>query len=79
MKVTPTQQQKVAAPTGDGSADDGLPDLPSEPAATRRAWWRDRRVAVGAGYVAIVTAIAWLYGVIPFSGRSISAPRRLLR
>jgi hypothetical protein len=70
MKVTPTRQQEAAASTGDGPADDAAPGVPSERDSIHRAWWRDRRVAIGSGYVAIVTAAAWLYGVIPFSGRT---------
>jgi hypothetical protein len=70
MKVTPTRQQEAAASTGRGPTDDAVPGVRSEPDSIHRAWWRDRRVAVGTGYVAIVTATAWLYGVIPFSGRT---------
>lgn len=71
MKVTPTRQQEAAASTGGGPTDDAAPGLPSEGDSIHRAWWRDRRVAIGSGYVAIVTATAWLYGVIPFSGRTV--------
>lgn len=34
------------------------------------AWWQRQRVLIGAVYVAMVTAIAWLYGLVPFSGRT---------
>jgi hypothetical protein len=46
-----------------------MPDLPPEEGRVRR-WLRDRRVRLAAGYVAIVTTTAWLYGVLPLAGRS---------
>jgi hypothetical protein len=70
MKVTSTRQQTLTTPSVLGSGDDALQAVPPERGSIDRTWWRDRRVVIGAGYVAIVTATAWLYGVVPFSGRS---------
>jgi hypothetical protein len=66
-----TQRPTLTPPPGRASGDDGVPDSPAEGGAIDRTWWHDRRVAVGSGYVAIVTATAWLYGVVPFSGRTV--------
>jgi hypothetical protein len=70
MKATPTPQQTRTTPSGCTSGEDDLWDTPVERDHIDRTWWRDRRLAIGTGYVVIVTATAWLYGVIPFSGRS---------
>jgi hypothetical protein len=69
MKATSTPQQTLTTPSGRASGDDAQRDVPVEPDHVGRTGWRDRRVAIGTGYVAIVTATSWLYGVIPFSGR----------
>ena len=66
-----TRRQTLTPPAGGASGDDGLPDSPARGGTIDRTWWHDRRVAVGSGYVAIVTATAWLYGVVPFSGRTV--------
>jgi hypothetical protein len=66
-----TERPTLTPPAGRASGDDGVRDSPTEGDAIDRTWWRDRRVAIGSGYVAIVTATAWLYGVVPFSGRTV--------
>jgi len=66
-----TERPTLTPPARRASGDGGVPDSPAEGGAIDRTWWRDRRVAIGFGYVAIVTAIAWLYGVVPFSGRTV--------
>jgi hypothetical protein len=33
-------------------------------------WWRRRAVRIGVSYVVLVAAIAWLYGLVPFTGRT---------
>ena len=71
MNGISTQRQTLRTPTARASGDDGLPGSPAPGGTIHRTWWRDRRVAIGAGYVAIVMATAWLYGVVPFSGRTV--------
>jgi hypothetical protein len=66
-----TRRPTLTPPAGRASGDDGVPDSPAESGAIDRSGWRDRRVTIGSGYVAIVTAIACLYGVVPFSGRTV--------
>jgi hypothetical protein len=68
--TSPTTDQQVPTAPGRASGDDTPQDRPPERATIGRRWWVDRRVSIAAGYVSIVTATAWLYGVIPFSGRS---------
>src|SRR5262245_2272759 len=70
MKATSTQQQPLATPSPRASADDAQPDGPVDGGHVERAWWRDQRLAIGAGYTVIVAATSWLYGLIPLSGRS---------
>jgi hypothetical protein len=70
MKVTSAQQRSLTTPSRRSSGDDGPRDVPADRGAIDRTRWRDRRLAIGSGYVVIVTAIAWLYGVVPFSGRT---------
>jgi hypothetical protein len=70
LKVPPTQQQEPTAPAGRGSGDPAVQDLPADQDSIQRSWWRDRRVTIAGSYVAVVTGTAWLYGVIPFSGRT---------
>jgi hypothetical protein len=70
MKATSTPQQTVTTPSGRASDDGAQPDVAVEGGRADRPWWRDRRLAIGTSYVTIVTATAWLYGVVPFSGRS---------
>jgi hypothetical protein len=69
MKATSTPQQAPTTPSGRASDDGAPPEAPVEPDHIDRTWWRDRWVAIGSGYVAIVTVTAWLYGIIPFTGR----------
>jgi hypothetical protein len=71
MKTTSARQQSLTTPVGRASGNGAPPEAPVEPDHIERTWWQDRRVAIGSGYVAMVTVIAWLYGVIPFSGRSV--------
>jgi hypothetical protein len=66
-----TQRLTLTPPAGRASGDDGVPDSPAEGGDIDRTWWRHRRVAIGSGYVAIVTATAWLYGVVPLAGRTV--------
>jgi hypothetical protein len=68
--MSPTTDQQVPTAPERASSDDTPRDLLPERAWIGRRWWPDRRVAIVASYVCIVTATAWLYGVIPFSGRS---------
>jgi hypothetical protein len=68
--TSPTTDQQVPTAPDRASSDDTPRDLLPEEEWIGRRWWPDRRVAIAASYVSIVTATAWLYGVIPFSGRS---------
>jgi hypothetical protein len=63
-----------AGESGDHSTGSLPEDTASPPADEERvgSWWRDRRVHTAAGYVGLVTTMAWLYGIIPFTGRSFS-------
>jgi len=70
VKVTSAQQRTLTTSSGRSPGDDGLRDVAADRGTIDRTWWRDRRLTIGTGYVAIVTAIAWLYGVVPFSGRT---------
>jgi hypothetical protein len=69
MKATSTPQQAPTTPSGRASDDGAPPEAPVEPDHIDRTWWRDRRLAIASGYVAMVTVTAWLYGIIPFAGR----------
>jgi hypothetical protein len=66
-----TRRPTLTPPVGRASGDHRVPDSLAEGGAIDRTWWRDRRLAIGLGYVAIVTATAWLYGVIPLAGRTV--------
>ena len=71
MDTTSAQQTATSGtPSGEESPDGARPEMATGRARIERTWWRDRRVGIGAGYVAIVTTIAWLYGVLPVWGRS---------
>jgi hypothetical protein len=63
-------ERQPGTPSGHVSRNDGLGGPPGERGRIDRTWWRDRRVAIGTGYVAIVAVTAWLYGIVPFSGRT---------
>jgi hypothetical protein len=68
--VRSVSERQPGTPSGHVSRNDGLGGPPGERGRIDRTWWRDRRVAIGTGYVAIVGATAWLYGIVPFSGRT---------
>jgi hypothetical protein len=63
-------ERQPGTPSGHVSRNDGLGGPPGDRGRIDRTWWRDRRVAIGTGYVAIVGVTAWLYGIVPFSGRT---------